>query len=158
MRMSRLDTYVLTHPESLSQDQLREILRNSCIESHKFEKLCRSELLEMYKQIALPLPQRQRGNSRSSSIVDVISQKSATVSDNSTSNLTDLNRGNKRTMSFSHTDKLKSSFNDQKPVNKKTRLCSVSKVEVECNGIYKRSCEEQREELSMKKRQKITWP
>lgn len=58
-----------------------------------------------------------------------------------------LSKGNKRISQTTHsqTDKLKSSFNDQKSMNKKIRLCSISKVENECNGICKRSCEEQSE-------------
>jgi len=48
-------------------------------------------------------------------------------------------------MSHNQTDKLKPLLTDQKPMNKKIRLCSTSKVEIECNGIYKRNCEEQSE-------------
>lgn len=43
------------------------------------------------------------------------------------------------------TDRLKRSLNDQKIVHKKIQLCSMSKVETTCNGISKRSCDEQNE-------------
>ncbi|XP_011175207.1 uncharacterized protein LOC105207457 [Solenopsis invicta] len=156
--MWKLGTYGLTHPESLSEHQLREILQNSCIESNKFEKLCRGELLEIYKRIAMPLPQRQHGNTKGLSTVDGLSEKSVTaVSDNDADN---SNKGTKRPPQTSHSqvDKLKSSFHDQKSASKKIRLSSMSKVEVGCNGIYKRSCEEQSEESPTRKHQKITWP
>ncbi|XP_011701847.1 PREDICTED: uncharacterized protein LOC105458325 [Wasmannia auropunctata] len=159
--MSRLDAYELTHPESLSEHQLREILKNSCIEILKFEKLCRSELLEMYKRVAMPLPQRQRENGKGPSAVDTTAEKSFTaISDNDTHSLAaGLNRG-KRIFQTSQlqADKLKPPLNDQKSMNKKIRLCSTPKVEIGCNGIYKRNSEEQCEESLPKKRQKITWP
>jgi len=114
----------------------------------------------MYKRVAMPLPQRQRG--KDSNTVDMIPEKSATaISDDDTHCLTaGLNIGNKRISqtSHSHADKLKPSINDQRPGNKKIRLCSTPKVEIGCNGICKRSYEEQSEESLMKKRQKITWP
>ncbi|XP_077272858.1 uncharacterized protein LOC143903271 [Temnothorax americanus] len=159
--MWRLDTYELTHPESLSEHQLREILKSSCIEIFKCEKLCRSELLEIYKRVAMPLPQRQRGNAKSSSTGDMIPEKSVTAEsdDDMYSLAAGLNSGNKRISQTFHpqTDKLKP-LNDQKPMNKNVRLCSTPKVEAGYNGICKRSCEEQSEESLMKKRQKITWP
>ncbi|XP_011862092.1 PREDICTED: uncharacterized protein LOC105558792 isoform X2 [Vollenhovia emeryi] len=144
--MSRLGTYELTHPESLSEHQLREILKNSCIEILKFEKLCRSELLEMYKRVAMPLPQRQRGGAKSSSTVDMIVEKSIMAVNDDDSLVADFNKGNKRISSHLQTDKSKAPLNDQRPANKKIRLCSTPKVEmIECNGIYKRSGEEQSE-------------
>ncbi|KAH0945104.1 hypothetical protein HN011_010681 [Eciton burchellii] len=150
--MSSLDTYELTHPESLSERQLREILKNSCIEIHNFEKLRRNELLEMYKQVAMPFPQRQRA--KDSNTAGMTLEKFAIA--NSTY---DSNKGNKRTLHSScpqMSDKLKPFLNDEKSMPKKIRVCS-SKSEVTCNGS-KRKCNEQTEELLIKKRQKITWP
>ncbi|KYN05717.1 PREDICTED: uncharacterized protein LOC108771399 [Cyphomyrmex costatus] len=145
--MWKLGIHELTHPESLSEHQLREILENSCIQNLKFEKLRKSELLEMYKRVAMPLPQRQRGNAKNT--VDMTTENSVTVvSDNDTCSLAiDLNKGNKRIFQTSHPqiDLLKPSFNDQKSMSKKIRLCSTPKVEIGCNGIYKRNYGEQSE-------------
>ncbi|KAL6443989.1 hypothetical protein ACFW04_001746 [Cataglyphis niger] len=159
--MSKLGTYELTHPELLSEHQLREILKNSCIEVLNFGKLCKSELLEMYKRVAMPLPQRQCGRVKNlGTEVNVVSDKSViAISSNNTHSLTaDLNKGNKRTCQLSQADRLKFSVNDPKSVHKKIRVCSMPKVETTCNGISKRRCDEQNEESLMKKRQKITWP
>ncbi|EGI61099.1 Larval cuticle protein A2B [Acromyrmex echinatior] len=142
--MWKLDSYELTHPESLSEHQLREILKNSCIEILKFEKLCKSELLEMYKRVAMPLPQRQHANAKN--IVDMISENSITViSDNDMHSLaTDLNKGNKRIFQTSQLQTDTKPLNDQKSMSKKIRLCSTPK-EIGCNGIYKRNYGEQSE-------------
>jgi hypothetical protein len=106
----------------------------------------------------MPLPQRQPGNVKSSNTVDMIPENS--IIDDEHCLAASLNKGDKRISqtSYPQTDKLKPSFNDQKPINKKIRLCSTSKVEIGCNRFCKRSYEEQNEELLMKKRQKITWP
>ena len=157
--MSKLGAYELTHPESLSERQLREILKNSCIEVLNFEKMCKSELLKMYKQVAMPLPQRQCGNAKNlDTEINMIPDKSVTAISNDTHSLAaDLNKGSKRTCQLSQTDRLKLPVNDPKSVHKKIRLCSTS-VETTWNGISKRRCDEQNEESLMKKRQKITWP
>lgn len=49
----------------------------SCIEFSNFEKLCKNELLEMYKRVAMPLPQRQRGNAKDIDM-DIAAEKSIT--------------------------------------------------------------------------------
>ncbi|KAL0107742.1 hypothetical protein PUN28_014790 [Cardiocondyla obscurior] len=153
--MSRPKTYELTHPEFLSEYQLREILKNSCIESLKFEKLCRSELLEIYRRVAMPLPQRQHGAVKSSNTTYTLEKSVTTGNDDNVNSLAlGSGKGNKRM--FSQVDKSKPSLNDQK-VEKKTRLCSTSKAETGWNGIRKCTYEEQNEEIT-KKRQKITWP
>ncbi|XP_070161118.1 uncharacterized protein [Polyergus mexicanus] len=158
--MSKLDTYELTHPESLSERQLREILKNSCIEIVNFEKLCKSELLEMYKQVAMPLPQRQCGRVKNlDTEINVVPNESVITISNDMHSLTaDINKGNKRTCQLSQIDRLKIPINDPKSVHKKIRVCSTPKIETTCNGISKRRCDEQNEESLMKKRQKITWP
>ncbi|XP_012233917.2 uncharacterized protein [Linepithema humile] len=159
--MWNLDTYKLTHPELLSEHQLRLILENSCIDFSNFENLGKTKLLEMYKRVAMPLPQRQRGNVKDVDM-DVTPEKSITdISDNDNYSLTiGSNKANNRMSQLSHpqTDKLKYPLNDQKLVHKKIQLCSTSKVETACNGISKRRCDEQNEEILAKKRQKITWP
>lgn len=66
-----------------------------------------------------------------------------------TYNLTaSLNRGKRQVsqMSSNQADKLKP-INDQKLMSKKIRLCSIPKVEVMCNGIIKRKCDERNEVL-----------
>lgn len=148
--MWKLGKCELTHPELLSEHQLREILKNSCIEFSNFEKLRKYELLEMYKQVAMPFPQRQRGNVKDAAM-DIRDNDSITARSNKANN----------TMfqpSYPQTDRLKRPLNDHKIINKKIQLCSPSKVETGCNGISKRRCDEQNEEILTKKRQKITWP
>ncbi|XP_029666991.1 uncharacterized protein LOC115237827 isoform X2 [Formica exsecta] len=149
--MSKLGTYELTHPESLSERQLREILKNSCIEILNFEKLCKSELLEMYKRVAMPLPQRQCGRAKNlDTEINVVPDKSVIAISNDMHSLTaDLNKGNKRTYQLSQMDRLKFPINDPKSVHKKIRVCSTPKIETTCNGISKRRCDEQNEILDM---------
>lgn len=126
--------------------------------------MCKSELLKMYKRVAMPLPQRQGGNAKNlDTEINMIPDKSVTsMSNNDThSSTVDLNEGRKRTCELSQADRLKlpvNDLNDLKSMDKKIRLCSTPKVETTYNGINKRRCDEQNEELLMKKRQKITWP
>ncbi|OAD58457.1 hypothetical protein WN48_11111 [Eufriesea mexicana] len=60
--MSSLGMYELTHPESLSESQLKEILENRCIDFSDYKHFSKSDLIELYKRVALPLPQRQSEN------------------------------------------------------------------------------------------------
>ncbi|KMQ98146.1 larval cuticle protein a2b [Lasius niger] len=111
--------------------------------------MCKSELLKMYKQVAMPLPQRQCGNAKNlDTEINMIPDKSVTaISSNDTHSLAaDLNKGSKRTCQLSQTDRLKLPVNDPKSVHKKIRLCSTS-VETTWNGISKRRCDEQNESV-----------
>ncbi|EZA48762.1 hypothetical protein DMN91_005217 [Ooceraea biroi] len=144
--MSWLGAYELTHPESLSERQLREVLKNSCIDIRNFEKLCKSELLEIYKRVAMPLPQRQRGNAKDSDKeVGIITEKSIAAVSDDTHSSTHLNKGSKRMSHSSCPQTDKPPVNDEKSMQKRIRLCS-SKAEVTFNGS-KRNCGEQPESI-----------
>ncbi|XP_032669071.1 PH domain-containing protein DDB_G0275795-like isoform X2 [Odontomachus brunneus] len=141
--MSSLSSHELTHPELLSDNQLRELLNNSCIDTLNLKNLCKNELLEMYRRISMPLPQRQRGSVKTlNAEVDMISEESLTVvKDNNMHSLNaSLSEGTKRILQSSQLeeDKLKPVLNDQKSPPKKIRLSSTPKVETTCNVIDKR--------------------
>ncbi|XP_019695795.1 uncharacterized protein LOC105180613 [Harpegnathos saltator] len=160
--MPSFGSHELTHPELLSEHQLRGLLSNSCIDIRNLEKLCKNELLEIYKRVSMPLPQRQRENTKTSDMkVDTTSEEFIVVAkDNNAYNLnTNLSKGTKRMSPSSQfeEDKLKLSINDKRSLPKKIQLSSTSKVETIYNGINKRKSEEQNEE-PLKKYQKITWP
>lgn len=62
--------------------------------------------------------------------------------DNDTSNsTTDVNIGSKRRSSHPQADRMRCSNNNQNST-KKIRLCSASNVEIACNGVVKRRCDE----------------
>ncbi|KAL6262469.1 hypothetical protein P5V15_007554 [Pogonomyrmex californicus] len=134
------DSYHLTHPELLSDYQLREILKMRCIRTYEFEKMSRSELLQMYNRMALPLPQRQHN----------IANSDNNRQDNSRQfNCNSLAAGSNKTKRNESPQMDKVNFLE----NKKIRLYSPPK---ESNGIYKRVPEGESEDLSKGKRQKTT--
>uniref|UniRef100_A0A1B6E1R5 Ashwin n=2 Tax=Clastoptera arizonana TaxID=38151 RepID=A0A1B6E1R5_9HEMI len=57
-----LDTFDLLHPQLLSIDQLIAVLKNRCIKA-AYNSLTKDDLVELFRRIAFPLPQRE--NSRS---------------------------------------------------------------------------------------------
>lgn len=159
-RMSGDWTYRLTHPEVMSEVELRDILRNTCIDFSNFEKLCGSELIEMYKRIAMPLPQRQSEDAQvlatnSKNSVNEFEKTSASLSNNTHA----LKRSLSEATKMSHCSNLrpKSPINDFNSAPKKIRLAKA-RGETECNGVDKRTIDEKHEESPLKKRQKITWP
>lgn len=163
-RISDFGAFELTHPELLSETELRMILKNICIDFSKYEKLCRSELIEMYKQIAMPLPQRTRHDIANSSLNNEEEGSTSTVHPENSEAQSSKPCSLKR--SFSETKKVsltsidsnsKSPTNDAKDVMKKVCMNSP-KSESECNGTEKRVGDQKNEEAPPKKRQKITWP
>ncbi|KOX72787.1 hypothetical protein WN51_00727 [Melipona quadrifasciata] len=105
--MSTLGMYELTHPESLSESDLKEILENRCIDFSDYKNLSRFELIELYKRVALPLPQRQsesiqnsdkKQHNEGTNHVDELYRNSVLM--NGTSTKTDVNGTTKITESF----------------------------------------------------------
>ncbi|KAG7209621.1 hypothetical protein KM043_011272 [Ampulex compressa] len=151
--MSTLGLYELTHPELLTESELRHVLKNSCIDFSRFEELSKNELIETYKRVALPLPQRQYENvqylygqiheNQQKGNYDSWSVK------RSFSNIT--------TSHPSQTERLKFCVNDHKSTPKKICL-STSKEEKESYGVEKRASDGRGDGAPTKKRQKITWP
>ncbi|KAL2740221.1 uncharacterized protein V1478_000362 [Vespula squamosa] len=169
--MSIIDSHRLTEPEFLSEYELCQILKNRCIEITNFEKLSKIELIELYKRVAMPLPQRQPGNinckeanrnnlnRKPVSEIDknMIVQLSDKHDNTSTTNLPEK----KRRVSQGNLIEPKSFMHETKSVLKKVCLTSISKVEIDCNGINKHEINEENEDSTLppkKKRQKITWP
>lgn len=158
--MSRDCTYRLTHPEVMSEAELRDILRNSCIDFSNFEKLCRSELIEMYKRIAMPLPQRQSEGAQNSATDNKNSTNDFDKYSDTLSNSTHtLKRSLSDSTKMSHSSNLrsKSPANECNSAPKKIRLAKA-KSGSEFNGVDKRTNDGKHDESPLKKRQKITWP
>ncbi|XP_076756706.1 uncharacterized protein LOC143426876 [Xylocopa sonorina] len=161
--MSTLGMYELTHPELLSESELKEILENRCIDFDNYKSLSKSELIDLYKRVALPLPQRQSesiDNLDTKKYTEAMrfaneSHRNSVSSDNPTNTATDLNE-TREASEFSCT-RSKSPTNEDTEASKKMRLHNSNNV-TKCNGIDKRINNEKIDEAPMKKRQKITWP
>lgn len=172
--MSTLELHRLTQPELLSQHELCQILQNSCIEIKDFEKLSKTELIEIYKRVAMPLPQRQHGdnnhkeekknnmngNSQLEEWGENTTQNPKSNESNDISS-TNLSEKRKKICQENLTDLSPLSTEETKSVSKKIRLSTTSIVETDCNGIMKHKINEKNEDSAstpIKKRQKITWP
>ncbi|XP_012268317.2 uncharacterized protein LOC105693156 [Athalia rosae] len=57
--MTNLEGYQLLHPELLTEETLLEILKDRCIEVPKLKSKSKTEMVEIFKRVALPLPQRK---------------------------------------------------------------------------------------------------
>lgn len=170
--MSIIDSHRLIKPELLSEYELCQILKNRCIEITNLEKLSKIELMELYKRVAMPLPQRQTGNKNCRELnINNLNQKpmlelcdnniTIQVSDkhDSTSS-TNLCEKRRRVLQGNLIES-KSSTHETKSVLKKIRLSSISQTETDSNGINKHDIKEENEESTLaptRKRQKITWP
>lgn len=159
--MSTLGMYELTHPELLSESDLKEILENRCIDFSDYKNLSRFELIELYKRVALPLPQRQSESTQNS---DIRQHNEAIYSVNeSHRNPVSLNRTSTRKTDVNETAKEifcispKSSENELKQTSNKIRLYNSNTFK-RCNGIDKHNNDGTHDEAPSKKRQKITWP
>ncbi|XP_017755077.1 PREDICTED: uncharacterized protein LOC108547181 [Eufriesea mexicana] len=161
--MSSLGMYELTHPESLSESQLKEILENRCIDFSDYKHFSKSDLIELYKRVALPLPQRQSENIQN---FDTKGYNEEIYSTNefhrklvlltsTCSTKASLNETIKTPATSSV--RSKSSINEFKQTSKKIRLCNSNNV-LKYNGIDKRISDEKHDGASPKKKQKITWP
>ncbi|XP_011499563.1 PREDICTED: uncharacterized protein LOC105363519 isoform X2 [Ceratosolen solmsi marchali] len=54
----------LLHPEFLTEWTLREILKSKCIDTSNIFNMEKADLIEMFKRVALPMPQRQCNEGR----------------------------------------------------------------------------------------------
>ncbi|XP_071872249.1 uncharacterized protein isoform X1 [Bombus fervidus] len=159
--MSTLGMYELTHPELLSESDLKEILENRCIDFSDYKNLSKFELIELYKRVALPLPQRQSESTQNSDIrqhnetmYSVNESHRNPVSLNGTSTRkTDVNETAKEILCT----RPKSSANELKQTSNKICLYN-SNTFTKCNSIGKRNNDGKHDEAPSKKRQKITWP
>ncbi|XP_015172518.1 PREDICTED: uncharacterized protein LOC107064383 [Polistes dominula] len=168
--MSIIDSNRLIKPELLSEYELCQILQNRCIEITNLEKLSKIELVELYKRIAMPLPQRQTGNKNCKEInknnlnqkpmLELCGNNITIQASNKHDNSTNFCEKRRR-VSQGNLIESKSLPNETKSVLKKVRLSSVSQTETDSNGINKHDIKEENEESTFaptRKRQKITWP
>ncbi|XP_034181411.2 uncharacterized protein LOC117604914 isoform X1 [Osmia lignaria lignaria] len=148
IKMLTLETYQLTHPESLTDAELREILENRCIDFNHYKNFTRCELIELYKRVAMPLPQRQSENSQNSNVkkdneesnsVNESHQNSVPLNDTS-STKPNVNEVTKAPQ-FSNMKSATSPGNEFKCTTKKVHLCNSSNI-IKCNGVDKRNSDE----------------
>lgn len=156
------ETYQLTHPESLTDAELKEILENRCIDFSNYKNLTRCGLIELYKRVAMPLPQRQfennyspninKDNKETNSVNE--SHQNLTLLNGTTNTKIDINEDTKS----SQTSNIKSTHeNELKCLTKKIRLYNSNNV-TKCNGVDKRNNDDKFDGAPSRKRQKITWP
>ncbi|XP_031829802.1 uncharacterized protein LOC116425789 [Nomia melanderi] len=163
--MLTLETFHLTHPEVLSDPELRDILENCCIDFNNYKHLSRSQLIELYKRVAMPLPKRGTENSQNSTTKSNNEQEKQHSSNQCQKDITSLNgesntkRNTKemKTSPLPYSTKPKSPVNEIKEIPKKIRLYNSNNLK-DCNGVNKRVNVEKHDEAPLKKRQKITWP
>ncbi|XP_076163318.1 uncharacterized protein LOC143144611 [Ptiloglossa arizonensis] len=153
--MLTLGMFQLTHPEVLSEAELREILENSCIDFSNYKHLSQSELIELYKRVAMPLPRRQYGNTENSD-TNRNSEERCSVNKCQTNSVSlSTNNTSKDTSEPPCATKSKSSENELKYTSKKVHLYNSNNIK---HSLEKRNNEEKHDETPLRKRQKITWP
>ncbi|XP_076652120.1 uncharacterized protein LOC143358679 [Halictus rubicundus] len=163
--MSTMEMFHLTHPDVLSDPELREILENCCIDFNNYKHLSRSQLIELYKRVAMPLPKRGSENSQNSDNNKNNEQEKNHLADECQSDVVSFNGTSniKRSISeiklspSSCSTKPKSPVNELKQTSKKIRLYNSNNMR-DYNGIDKRINDGKHDEAPSKKRQKITWP
>ncbi|XP_012275864.1 uncharacterized protein LOC105697268 [Orussus abietinus] len=168
-----LASYQLTHPELLSEETLRELLKNRCIELPRLQLLSKPELVEIYKRVVLPLPQRQFDEARHlgkklSTLRSKNGIATACYEENvftekeefSPSKSNPEQNGVIQARVNNNVERLKPPISDSKSLPKKICLSHAYKAEKEC--ALKRKHSEiksfQGSLMDSKKRQKITWP
>ncbi|XP_033327380.1 uncharacterized protein LOC117220973 [Megalopta genalis] len=163
--MSIMEMFHLTHPEVLSEPELREILENCCIDFNNYKHLSRSQLIELYKRVAMPLPKREDENSENLDNKKINDQEKKNSVDDCQRDIASLNgtHNTKRSISeiksspSSCATKPKSPVNEFKQTSKKIRLCNSNNLR-DFNDSDKRINDGKHDEAPSKKRQKITWP
>ncbi|XP_071872250.1 uncharacterized protein isoform X2 [Bombus fervidus] len=138
-----------------------ECVSMRCIDFSDYKNLSKFELIELYKRVALPLPQRQSESTQNSDIrqhnetmYSVNESHRNPVSLNGTSTRkTDVNETAKEILCT----RPKSSANELKQTSNKICLYN-SNTFTKCNSIGKRNNDGKHDEAPSKKRQKITWP
>ena len=159
--MLTLGMFQLTHPEALSEAELREILEYSCIDSSTYTNLSRLELIDLYKRVAMPLPPR-RGLSESSDTKKCNGEgnsiNESQKNSGSLNGIRDTKYPDRDTRTSESSVSLsKSSVNELRHTPKQIRLYNSSNAK-QCNGANKRVSDDKHNEAPLKKRQKITWP
>ena len=159
--MLTLGLFQLTHPEALSEAELRETLDYSCIDSGTYKNLSRLELIDLYKRVAMPLPPRREHSERSDTKKCNGERNSVNESHEncgSSNGIRDTEHPERETRTSESSASLpKSPVNELRHTPKKIRLFNSSNAK-QCNGTNKRVSDDQRNEAPLKKRQKITWP
>ncbi|XP_043280481.1 ashwin-like [Venturia canescens] len=162
--MSKIETYQMCHPELLSEATLCEILENSCIALPISRNLNRDELVEIFKRIAMPLPQRKYNVSRKlgKRLNDRRGVERKEESEISSSSLSTPNSSSscerlvleKKTGTKNRMD---SPTNETLLGSKRIRLTDSN-----CNGNLPENDAKRKNQIcsvsESKKRQKITWP
>ncbi|XP_076300356.1 uncharacterized protein LOC143218792 [Lasioglossum baleicum] len=160
-----MEMFHLTHPEVLSDPELREILENCCIDFNNYKHLSRSQLIELYRRVAMPLPKRGSENCQNSDANKNNKQEEEHLADEYRSDVVPFNGTSNIKRSISEVKsspsscsmKPKSPVNELKQTPKKIRLCNSNNLR-DYNDIDKRVNDGKLDEAPSKKRQKITWP
>ncbi|XP_066600119.1 uncharacterized protein [Prorops nasuta] len=156
--MPKLKSYQLVHPELLPKADLCEILKNSCIKSQDFGKLSKDELIELYKRVALPLPQR---NNNSDKPYKDFENCSSSIFNNDNQFISNKQtQKEKRAINPSQIVRLRPSSIEIPEAKKICLSASSTKIGIE-NNLPKRKNTDiiKGSNISQsKKRQKITWP
>ncbi|XP_008551086.1 uncharacterized protein LOC103573682 [Microplitis demolitor] len=151
----------LTSPHMLSDNKLREILKDRCIEVKDIEFMDKLKLLEIFKRIAMPMPQRKYNDQRSlgKKLSDLRLAKNIKISDH------DKTKSELLDKSFESEDK----NNSNKSPNNGILKSPINKLKSEqnsirlSNNIHQVSNDQKRKnnmspDQSPTKRQKISWP
>ncbi|KAK0093921.1 hypothetical protein PV326_012332 [Microctonus aethiopoides] len=167
-----MDSQCLTCPQLLSEDALREILKNvgifeRWIEQPNFELMSKIKLLEIFTRVALPLSQRiyneerplgkKLQNLRSSRNI-AIANYNENINFSMKTPLSDT-KSSDNSINGGHNERLKPPVNDTKILQKRIRLSSTDQSEIHVDNSHdiKRKCQTPSQSDS-NKRQKITWP
>ncbi|XP_015523880.1 uncharacterized protein LOC107227286 isoform X1 [Neodiprion lecontei] len=169
--MTTLENYQLLHPELLTEDALIQVLRDRCVEEPQLKSATRNELVELFKRVALPLPQRtfddsthmgrklmslqRRMDKRGASAVKITSTSDGPSNVGSTLSNNDCNS--------MHAGNVNSRL---KPpleiIGSETKKIRLSKSPVTPKALGQNTKQKRKEispePLGCKKRQRITWP
>ncbi|OXU28360.1 hypothetical protein TSAR_008317 [Trichomalopsis sarcophagae] len=153
---------LLICPESLSESALVEILKSRCIELPNAKNLKKSDLIEMYRRIVLPMPQRRYNETKhlGKKLTDLRISRGISIATEEEQALYESIVSSQSELSTkSDHRKIRLANEDISP--KKIRLTNSSDERNNPleNGL-KRKCNDKETTTPMegKKRQKISWP
>ncbi|KAF7993481.1 hypothetical protein HCN44_010076 [Aphidius gifuensis] len=152
-----MDSQQLIYPHLLSDDNLKEILKNSCIEVLNFNKLDRNKLIEIYKRVALPITQRKYNDRQLGKRLQKLritrGIKMINFDDKNNLSTNDIEDSSKILPIKNHEN------NDQQIDKNNVKTINLSN-NCDDNKLHKRKNEEIMTSpgSESKKRQKITWP
>ncbi|XP_012152402.1 uncharacterized protein LOC105664069 isoform X2 [Megachile rotundata] len=139
------------------------ILCERCIDFSNYKNLTRCGLIELYKRVAMPLPQRQNENNHSASTNK--DNKETNSVNESHQNLTLLNGTNNTKININEVTKSSQTSHMKLTTPENELKCSTKKIclynsntVTKCNGVDKRNGDDKLDGAPSKKRQKITWP